>query len=147
MIQLNLPPFNHQLKKAEGKLWIFDMLRKKYLILTPEEWVRQHFVHYLILELHYPKSLIKVEGGLAYNKLQKRSDIVVFDRDGKPWMIVECKASHQPINESTLRQASLYNTTLKAQYLVVTNGMKHYIFKTEWETVVTEALQAMPVYP
>ena len=90
MVQLNLPAFDHQLKQADGKRWIFDILRRKYLVLTPEEWVRQHFVHYIINELQYPKALIKVEGGLSYNKLSKRSDIVVFNRDGKPWMVIEC---------------------------------------------------------
>ena len=92
MIKLNLPDFDYKLKKAEGKVWIFDVIRKKYLVLTPEEWVRQHVVHFLITHKKYPKALIKLEGGLNYNQLQKRSDIVVFDREGKPWMIMECKA-------------------------------------------------------
>ena len=146
MISLNLPPFDHKLKKAEGKFWIFDVLRKKYMVLTPEEWVRQHFVHYLLSELKYPRSLIKVEGGLSYNQLQKRSDIVVFDREGRPWMLIECKSPDEVVGDSTLRQASVYNKTLKASYLVVTNGMKHLCYRIDWVENKTEALSDLPVY-
>jgi hypothetical protein len=115
MMKLNLPSFDCVVKKEEGKFLILDVIRKKYLVLTPEEWVRQHFVNYLITELNYPKSLIKIEGGLTFNKLSKRSDIVVFNRHGEPWMIVECKSPSQKINQSTLRQASVYNHTLKGK--------------------------------
>ncbi|MFD1000793.1 type I restriction enzyme HsdR N-terminal domain-containing protein [Ohtaekwangia kribbensis] len=146
MIQLNLPAFEHQIKQADGKHWIFDVLRKKYLVLTPEEWVRQHFVHYLVNEMQYPRTLIKVEGGLSYNKLSKRSDIVVFDRNGKPWMIIECKAPDIAITESTVRQASMYNATLKANFLVVTNGMRHFLFQTDWLNNTTRVLDAMPPF-
>src|SRR5687768_6152645 len=82
MVKLNLPSFHIELKKEQDRVQIFDLLRKRYVVLTPEEWVRQHFIHYLIDHLRYPKSLIKLEGGLIFNKLQKRSDIVIFDRDG-----------------------------------------------------------------
>jgi hypothetical protein len=146
MVQLNLPAFDHQLKQADGKRWIFDILRRKYLVLTPEEWVRQHFVHYIINELQYPKALIKVEGGLSYNKLSKRSDIVVFNRDGKPWMVIECKAPDIPINDNTVQQASVYNATLRANFLVVTNGMRHFLFRTDWDSNTTRVLDAMPEY-
>jgi hypothetical protein len=146
MSTLNLPSFEYQLKKEDGKVFIFDILRKKYLVLTPEEWVRQHFIHYLINEMKYPKALIKLEGGLSYNTLAKRSDIVVFDREGKPWMVVECKAPDQPINDSTLRQASTYNSKLKAKYLAVTNGLVHFYFETDWITLRTQSLKVMPVY-
>jgi len=134
MEKLNLPAFEYTVKESEGKIWIYDVLRKKYLVLTPEEWVRQHFLYYLLNHVQYPKSLIKVEGGLKFNRLQKRTDIVVFDRNGNPWMIVECKAPDLPINESTLRQASVYNATLKAKYLVMTNGMKTFCCRTESES-------------
>lgn len=147
MYNLNLPTFAYQLKKENGKVFIFDVIRKKYVVLTPEEWVRQHFIDYLINEMKYPKSLVRVEGGLSFNQLQKRSDIVVFNRDGNPWMIIECKAPDQAINESTVRQASTYNATLRADYLVVTNGMRHFIFKTAWDTATTIALESMPIYP
>lgn len=145
-LKLNLPAFDYQLRKEDDKVLIFDVLRKKYLVLTPEEWVRQHFVHYLITEMKYPRSLIKLEGGLSYNTLAKRSDIVVFDREGKPWMVVECKAPDQPINDSTVRQASVYNTTLQAKYLTVTNGLLHYYFETDWQTKVTRSIRDIPVF-
>lgn len=146
MISLNLPPFDHKLKKAEGKFWIFDVLRKKYMVLTPEEWVRQHFVHYLLTELKYPRALIKVEGGLSYNQLQKRSDIVVFDREGKPWMLIECKSPDEVVGDNTLRQASVYNKTLRANYLVVTNGLKHLCYRIHWTESRTEALSILPAF-
>lgn len=146
MVALNLPPFPFQLRKDDNRVWIFDTLRKKYLVLTPEEWVRQHFLQYLVGPLQYPKALIRVEGGLSYNQLAKRSDIVVFSREGKPWMVIECKSPDQPINDNTLRQASVYNRTLQARYLVVTNGLVHYYFHIDWAAGATQALPSMPAY-
>jgi hypothetical protein len=146
MHKLNLPEFAYSLKKADGKVWIFDVIRKKYLVLTPEEWVRQHFIHYLISTLSYPKSLMKVEGGLTYNQLNKRSDILIFDRQGQPWMLVECKSPDQKINESVLRQASTYNATLKAKYITITNGLTHYCSLIDWKENKTDLLQALPVF-
>ena len=147
MYDLNLPRFDYKLKKADGKVWIFDGIRKKFIVLTPEEWVRQHFVHYLVAEKKYPRSLIRVEGGLSYNHLQKRTDIVVFDRHGKPWMIVECKSPTLKISANTLSQASVYNTTLKAEYLTVTNGLVHFCAAIDWETRRTTLLEDTPAFP
>jgi hypothetical protein len=146
MIPLNLPPFDYKLKKAEGKLWIFDVIRKKYIVLIPEEWVRQHFVHYLIYHQQYPKALIRVEGGLNYNQLQKRSDIVVYDRAGLPWMIIECKSPDVPVTDKTVFQASTYNATLKAKYLIVTNGLRHLVARIDWQNGTTEWLDELPDY-
>ena len=146
MEKLNLPAFEYKVKKSNDKMWIYDILRKKYLVLTPEEWVRQHFLHYLLNQVQYPSSLIKVEGGLKFNRLQKRTDIVVFDRNGNPWMIVECKASGQSINESTLRQASVYNSTLKAKYIVLTNGMKTLCCQIENEKGVVVMHRDLPPF-
>jgi hypothetical protein len=146
MQKLNLPEFAYTVKKAEGKVWIFDVIRKKYLVLTPEEWVRQHFIHYMISDLYYPRSLIKVEGGLTYNQLAKRSDIVVFDRLGAPWMLVECKSPDLKINESVLRQASAYNHTLRAKYLTVTNGLTHYCSQINWTENKIDLLTELPAY-
>jgi len=126
MYQLNLPPINPVLKKENGKVFIFDGIRKKHLVLTPEEWVRQHFIHYLIAEMKYPKSLFRIEGSLTYNKLQKRSDILVFDRAGKPWMLVECKSPSIKLNQKAFNQVAVYNMSLGAKYLAVTNGMAHF---------------------
>lgn len=146
MYKLNLPEFDYKLKKAEGKVWIFDVIRKKYLILTPEEWVRQHFINYLTIDLKYPKSLLKIEGGLSYNQLQKRTDILVFDREGNPWMVVECKSPTSKLSASTLQQASVYNSTLKAKYLTITNGLMHLCSATDWVSGKTIQLDSMPTY-
>jgi hypothetical protein len=144
MHQLNLPTFDYKVKKADGKVWIFDIIRKKYVVLTSEEWVRQHFIHYIISELQYPKALIKVEGGLTYNQLAKRSDIVVFDRQGQPWMVIECKAPELKLSETTLHQASAYNASLRAKYLTVSNGLMHLCASTDWTEGKTILLEALP---
>jgi type I site-specific restriction endonuclease len=144
MVKLNLPDFDYKLKKADGKVWIFDGIRKKYLVLTPEEWVRQHLINFLINEKKYPRSLIKVEGGLTYNQLSKRSDIVVFDRDGLPWMLVECKSSDIKLSEHTLRQAAAYNMTLKAKYITISNGLAIYCAMVDRETASTVVLNDLP---
>lgn len=126
MFKLNLPSFTPSLKKEEGKVWIFDIIRKKHIVLTPEEWVRQHFIHHMINDLKYPKSLFRIEGSLTYNKLQKRSDILVRDRDGKPWLLVECKSPSIKLTQKAFNQIAVYNMTVGAKYIAVTNGMVHY---------------------
>lgn len=146
MTTLNLPPFEYVLKKEGDRTFILDILRKKYLVLTPEEWVRQHFVHHLINDHHYPRSLIKIEGGLSFNRLQKRSDIVIFNREGNPWMIVECKAPDQKLRQQTLEQAAVYNHTLRASYIVITNGMTHICCSVDWKEGRTELLKELPEY-
>ncbi|MFN6088836.1 MAG: type I restriction enzyme HsdR N-terminal domain-containing protein [Cyclobacteriaceae bacterium] len=126
MQKLNLPEIDAKLKKEEGKVWIFDIIRKKYVVLTPEEWVRQHFIHFLIHELKYPKSLFRIESSLTYNKLQKRSDILIFDRDGKPWMLVECKSADIRLSQNAFNQVAVYNMTVNAKYIAVSNGRIHF---------------------
>jgi len=130
MYKLNLPDFNLTLRKEGGKVWIFDIIRKKYVVLTPEEWVRQHFIHYLINELSYPKSLFRIEGSLTFNKLQKRSDIVIHDRAGKPWLLIECKAPNIRLTQKAFNQVAVYNMTIGARFVAVTNGMIQYCFET-----------------
>lgn len=146
MIKLNLPSVAFTVKKADGKVWIFDVIRKKFVVLTPEEWVRQHFVQYLISDLHYPKSLIKIEGGLFYNTRQKRSDIVVFDRDGNPWMVVECKSPDVKITSQTVLQASVYNATLQAPYMTLTNGLVHFCAEVNWMEGTSHLVDLLPTY-
>jgi len=125
MKKLNLPEFPAKVKQVDGKVMIFDIIRKKYVQLTPEEWVRQNFIYYLVNFLDYPKSLIKVESGLRYNRLLKRSDILVFNRDVEPLLLVECKSSDLKITQDVVDQAAVYNRSLKAKYLLVTNGIQH----------------------
>ncbi len=129
MNQLNLPAINPSLKKEQGKVYIFDIIRKKYVVLTPEEWVRQHFINYLIQELKYPKSLFRIEGSLSYNKLQKRSDILIYNRQGKPWMLIECKSPTIKLSQKAFNQVAVYNMTVGAQFIAVTNGRVHYCYE------------------
>ncbi|MDQ3392669.1 MAG: type I restriction enzyme HsdR N-terminal domain-containing protein [Bacteroidota bacterium] len=131
MTDLNLPSFEAILRRQGDKYEIFDPVRKKYIILTPEEWVRQHFVNYLVNYMNYPKSLIKLEGGLKYNSLAKRSDIVVYDRKGIPFMLVECKSKDVKLTQKVVEQISVYNKKISAPYQVITNGLIHFCFKMD----------------
>ncbi len=125
-MQLNLPEIDLKIREKEEKKEIFDIVRKKFVHLTPEELVRQHFVHYLIQNLCYPKSLMKIESGLTYNNLKKRSDILVYDTLGKPRLLVECKSFKVRVSQNSLDQAMIYNQTIGAEYVVLTNGLRHY---------------------
>jgi hypothetical protein len=129
MFALNLPEFDVSLKKSEGKVWIFDGIRKKFVVLTPEEWVRQHLVQYFINQLKYPRTLIQIERGLQFNQLQKRSDFVVFDRQGKPWLIVECKSPEIQLDQKSVEQVAVYNMNVKAKFVAVSNGLKHVCYE------------------
>ncbi len=143
---LNLPSIQTRLQESNGKVWIFDGIRKKFVVLSPEEWVRQHFVQFLLTE-KYPKSLIKIEGGLAVNELRKRSDIVVYNREAKPWMVVECKNPLIVIDQNTLQQVANYNSTLRAEYVAVTNGLTHFYFNTNWESNSVNQISHLPTFP
>jgi hypothetical protein len=146
MFKLNLPEYNPTIRKADGKIWIFDRIRKKYVVLTPEEWVRQHFIHYLVEHLHYPKSLFRIEGSLTYNKLQKRSDILIHDREGRPWMLVECKAPNIKLTQHAFNQVSVYNMTIGARFVAVTNGMVQYCFEAANENNSIAFLERFPEF-
>ena len=146
MQTLNLPECGLEIQEKDGITTVFDVLRKKHVVLTPEEWVRQHFVHYLIRHFNYPKSLIKLERGHAFNTLKKRSDIIVFDRAGAAFMLVECKASHIKIEQKVFVQASVYNKTIKARYLVVTNGLQHFCCKIDQENGAYQFLDQLPAF-
>ena len=127
MVQkLNFPTYNFRIKNSENKLFIFDEIRKKFVVLQPEEWVRQHCVQYLIQQKKFPKSLINVEKELKVNNLKKRYDIVIYNPDGSIHLIVECKAPNISISQETFDQIARYNITLKASYLMVSNGLNHY---------------------
>lgn len=121
MIQLTYPPQRPAIKSENGKELIFCIIRKRWYIITPEEWVRQNFLNYLIYVLQYPASLIAVEKQLLIGELKKRFDIVVY-RDSLPFMIIECKEMNVPLSEKTVLQVLRYNSNMQAQYLVVTNG-------------------------
>ncbi|WP_316811007.1 type I restriction enzyme HsdR N-terminal domain-containing protein [Pedobacter heparinus] len=124
-VPLNLPEYPFKITLKEARHFIFDEVRKKHLVLTPEEWVRQHFIQYLILEKKFPKSLIQIEGGLNLNHLQKRTDIVIFNTHGERIMVIECKAPAVKVTQAVFDQAARYNSVHKTKWLVVTNGLRH----------------------
>jgi hypothetical protein len=146
MQELNLPKASFKLKSNENKMLIFDNLRKKYVVLTPEEWVRQHFVRFLINDKKYPVSLIALEKQLTLNNRNKRSDILVFNTDGKPEIIVECKAPKIKITQATFDQIARYNLKLKANYLIVTNGLEHFYCQMDFENETYIFLKEIPDY-
>ena len=133
MIKLNFPNYSFRFKNSENKMAIFDEIRKKFVVLTPEEWVRQHVVQYLLLEKKYPKSLINVEKLVKVNGLNKRYDIVVFQPNGEIFMLIECKAPEVAISQQTFDQIARYNLKLNAQFLMVTNGLNHYFCQMDFE--------------
>jgi predicted type IV restriction endonuclease len=146
MQKLNFPSYTFRFKNSENKVSIFDAIRKKFIILTPEEWVRQHVVNYLLEEKKYPKSLINVEKVLHVNGLRKRYDIVVFNSDGSIFILIECKAPEIKTAQSTFDQIAQYNMTLKAQYLMVTNGLNHYFCRMDFENEKYDFLRELPDY-
>ena len=141
---LNLPSYNFKIKKHFQRTQIFDRIRKKFVVLTPEEWVRQHFVWFLIEEKQFPESRIAIETELKYNEQKRRPDIVYYDTHLKPQLIVECKASDVKITQSTFDQIARYNMALKVSYLIVTNGMQHFCCKMNYETESYEFLKEIP---
>ena len=144
MDKLSLPVFDINIKESDGKTVIFDIIRKKYIVLTPEEWVRQHFIHYLIAHLGYSKPLIAVEQGMKYNTLLKRTDIIVFDRAGAPLVLVECKEPSHRLNQKVMEQAMMYNKTIKAPYIIVSNGIDHSCMHIHPEKQKIEFLNTIP---
>lgn len=146
MQKLNFPSYIFRFKNSENKVSIFDEIRKKFIILTPEEWVRQHVVQFLIVEKKYPKSLINVEKVLKVNGLRKRYDIVVYNPDGTIYILVECKAPEVKISQATFDQIARYNMTMKAQYLTVTNGLSHYFCQMDFENEKYDFLRELPNY-
>lgn len=145
MQSLNFPSFEPKLIHQDGETRIFDKVRGKYVLLTAEEWVRQHVLYYLIHKLSYPKGLIKVESGVAYNSRIKRSDIVVYTNKAKPYILVECKAPEVAISQATLEQAAMYNKTLQAPIIMLTNGLTHYSFMLDEQGQPT-SLEHLPAY-
>ncbi|MDA9874562.1 MAG: type I restriction enzyme HsdR N-terminal domain-containing protein [Flavobacteriaceae bacterium] len=146
MQNLNFPTYSFRLKNSENNTHIFDVIRKKFVVLQPEEWVRQHCVQYLIQEKNYPISLINVEKVILINGLKKRYDIVVFNPDGSLAVVVECKAPKVQISQSVFDQIARYNLTLKASYLMVTNGLNHYFCTMNHHLESFEFLETLPNY-
>lgn len=146
MIKLNLPNYNFRLKNSENKTYIFGLIRKRFLLLTPEEWVRQHFINYLLVDKKYPISLVAVEKQLIINNLKKRTDILVFNTDGNHEIIVECKAPSVQITQETFDQIARYNLELNAKYLIVTNGLQHFYCQMDFINKTYIFLKEIPNY-
>jgi len=144
MEQLNFPNYSFTLKSRENKTYIFDLIRKKNLLLTPEEWVRQHCVHFLNKELGYPKSLINVEKQIKINGQVKRYDIVVYSPSGNVEILVECKAPPVKISQDTFDQIARYNLEAKSQYMMLTNGMNHYFCTMDYTNQRYHFIKELP---
>ena len=145
MIKIIYPPYQPKIKTVEGKEFIFDEVRKQWLVLTPEEWVRQNFLQYLIHQQKYPSSLIAIEKEIYLGDVKKRFDIIVYDKNTKPWIIVECKEMAIELNEAVLSQALRYNSTIQAPYIIITNGT--YCFAFVVKDGKFSEINEMPEYP
>ena len=143
---LNLPAYAFDVQARGGKPVIFDRTRRKYVRLTPEEWVRQHFIRFLIEEQHVPSALIAVEMGFTYQRMPRRADVVVHDRKGRPLLMAECKAPEVPVRQATFDQVARYNKVVQARYLVVTNGLTHYCWLLDPAAHAYHFLDALPPY-
>ena len=147
MQALDLPPFEAKLtQSATNQPLIWDVLRRKHVVLTPEEWVRQHVVHYLLHDLGYPRGLLVLERGLRYNQRLKRTDLLAMNAEGRPLLLVECKAPTVKIDAAVARQAATYNQTIGAPLLLLTNGLMHYCWRTNLQQGTNERLAEIPAF-
>lgn len=143
---LNFPKYNFKFKNTEHKKFIFDIVRKKFVVLTSEEWVRQHCIHFLIQEKKYPISLMSIEKEFTLNNLKKRTDIVVFNKNQTPFLLVECKAPQVKISQKTFDQIAIYNLKLRANFLYITNGIKHFYYQMDFEKQQYQFLKELPLF-
>lgn len=146
VIKLNFPEYKFNIKSSENNLYIFDVIRKKYMLLQPEEWVRQNCLMYLIHEKKYPISLINIEKQITINGLTKRYDIVIFNPNGKVNILIECKAPNIKIDQNTFDQIARYNLALDANYLMITNGLNHYFCTMNYTSKSYNFIQEIPDY-
>ena len=143
MVKINYPAPGFRIKEADGKEWIFDEFRKQWVRLTPEEWVRQNMLQYLVQVKKYPSSLIAIEKEIALGELRKRFDILVY-KDSQPWMIIECKEMNVPLDDLVMKQVLNYNITVQADFVLITNGTDNYGFSLQ--NGVAEQLSELPDY-
>ena len=147
MQALNLPPFEYKLTQSGESLLIWDVLRRKHVALTPEEWVRQHVIHFLITHRGYPRGLLCAERGHRYNQRQKRTDLCALGPAGEPLLLVECKAPSVPITAAVAQQAAVYNQTIGAPLLLLTNGLQHFCWRVDFTQRTNERLTEVPLFP
>lgn len=146
MLELNLPQFDEKITKKDNKAFILDVIRRQYVALTPEEWVRQHFIHFLIGHKNYPQSLMANEVQLKLNGMSRRCDTVVYDRTLRPRVIIEYKAPTVNITQKVFDQICRYNIVLQVDYLIVSNGITHYCCKVDYNTRSYSFLKEIPIY-
>ncbi len=146
MDPLNLPTYFFRIKQDQEKKYIFDEIRRRFVLLTPEEWVRQHVIRYLETARQFPHALISIEKGFSRLRVKLRYDLLVFDRKGKPLMIVECKAPGVEIDQRSFDQASRYNQHHKAPFMLITNGRKHFCCRIHPESREYQFLQEIPLF-
>ena len=146
MTELNLPKYSFKFKEIDNSNFIFDDFRRKYIKLTPEEWVRQNFIQYLISEKKYPKSLIAVEKEIMVNNLKKRFDAIIFNKKGDARVIIEFKAPNIKLKQDVFNQISIYNLNLRCDYLIVSNGLNHYCIKVDFNNNSFNFLDEIPSF-
>lgn len=144
MLQLNLPQYSFRIKKQNEKLVIFDSQRKRYVALTPEEWVRQNFIRFLIEEKGYPAAYLAIEKQLNMNGMKKRCDAILYNEHALPFLIIELKAPNVAISQATFDQVAVYNAKLKVDFFIISNGIEHYCCKVNLETARYEFFPEIP---
>lgn len=147
MYQLNLPPFEYKVKAEAQRKLIFDEVRRKYVVLTPEEWVRQHIIHFLVTDKNVPPHLIGVEKGINVLGRSRRADIVVFGRNGQPVLLVECKAPTVSINAAVFTQAAIYTYGFGIDYIMVSNGVHHHYIRVDKQNSAVKEVVELPLFP
>lgn len=145
LFQINFQEYSFRVKQADGKQMIFDIVRKKFIVITPEEWVRQNLLHYLIFEKKYPQHLFAIEHGINLNGLQKRCDMVVFNKDYQPAMIIECKKPEIELSNTIFEQAARYNLTLQVPYLAISNGVENMVAEIDLLNAESKFLNDYPL--
>jgi len=144
MLQLNLPEYKFRIKKLDEKLFIFDSQRKRYVSLTPEEWVRQHFIQFMIEAKGYPAAYLAIEKQLNLNGMKKRCDAILYDNTGQPIMIIEFKAPNVLISQATFDQVAVYNSKLNVDFFMISNGIEHYCCRVNTQTACYEFFPEIP---
>lgn len=145
-MQLNFPKYPIVTKEVGNKNYLFGFVRRKYLLWTPEEWVRQHVLQFLVKDREYPKSFLAVEKALRVNTLLRRTDVVAYNKNGAPILIVECKAPNVKITQQVFDQIAAYNISLKVEYLFITNGLEHFCCKIDYETNSYTFIEDLPYF-
>jgi type I site-specific restriction endonuclease len=146
MQKLNFPEYEFSIRNVAKKTQIFDQTRKRYYVLTPEEWVRQHLVEFLVHERNFPRSLLEIEKSLTLNKMQKRADLLVRDKSGNPILLAECKAPDVKVTQKTFDQAGRYNMVFRVPYLLITNGVQHFCAQIDFNRNSYKFLREIPSY-